>query len=176
MFELEIEKRKTQINRKPAQAHLLTAHSSLPSPGPLASSPTRSHPQPSAHTPARPALQSRAGPASRAPHASRLPSATLSSAGPGPHRLRSPLRSPQPARAPCHLGPRRQRPRRSPTPRSSLTAWPGPRVRVAPFLAQRPRPARRDSRRAFLPGHAHLGLSRPINGIPGLSRTPSSTP
>jgi hypothetical protein len=54
-----------------------------------------------------------------------------------------------------------------------LSDLPAPRVRPSFKLGQRPRPSRRDPRRAFPPGHARLGLSRPINGIPGLSCIPS---
>ena len=136
---------------KPAQAQLLPAHSSLPSPGPLASSPTHSHPQPSqprsaCSTCARwPSALSRTRPARPAPHAR---------ASPAP---RPPARSP-PLR--WHRGPTRRRlppqPPQAPAPADSLGP---PASSVSPAS-----PGRATARRDPRPGD--------LDGLPIRARTP----
>ena len=149
-----------------------------PSPKPSFLGPTRdplfpSHPAgPLLPLPSRPSFSPRSAPVppaplTNSPHMRNGPAppahapASLRSRAPGPTRspsARVAVRSPQRARAPPFADP-----------------W-APLARSFPSAAQRPRPSRRVSRRASLTGHARLGLSRPINGIPGLSCTPSSTP
>ena len=157
MFELEIGKRKEKEGKqtRPNPNPISGAHQPNPA-GPTLS---LSFPQPATHSSRGPNRCPRPSqPRSACSTCVRWLSALSRTrpARPAPHARasRAPLTErPHPSAPTCQPA---QRPR--PSLPAASTA---PRVRVIPFLTQRPRLARRNSRRAFLPGRGRRDIRRP---------------
>ena len=155
---LENQPKATQTQLKPAAQPFPRPTPPSPSPGPTPLS------FPSRDGPRQPPRSARATAQRSPPPARSPPRVALSPCAPGPsvgaarpHRARA---SPAPLTERPHPSAPTCQPAQRPRPSLPATST-APRVRVVPFLAQRPRLARRNSRRAFLPGRGRRDIRRP---------------